>query len=485
MINIRFIIKIICKLIFLESLFLAICFIVALFYGESDLYAFAISAIISAAISIIVNSSIKVNDFVLAKRDGYFIVTFAWIIISLFGSLPFIIGNTIPSFANAFFETMSGFTTTGSTIMDNIEAMPHATLFWRSLTQWLGGLGIIVLFLALIQSLGIEGRDLYVAETTGPTHSKITNTFSSTARSLWMIYVGLTLLEAILLYLGDMSIFDAICNSFTTMATGGFSTKQASIAYWSSPYIQYVITFFMFVAGVNFSLTYGLITQFDWKKFLKDNEFKVYLGIVSIATLIISINLYKNNWQNGDIEHIFRDAIFVVVTTITTTGFATADYMQWSPVIWCVIIIIMCIGACASSTAGGPKVIRISLLFKNSLAELERIIHPNAITTVKYNKKVVPADTISNIMGFFTLFILIIVISTLILVICGNDLMTSFSGVITSISNVGPGFGTIGPSETFSHMNDFSKIFLAFIMLIGRLEIFTVLVIFTKSFWKN
>lgn len=485
MINIRFITKIMCKLILLESLFLAICFVLSLYYRESDMFAFAISTLITASTAIIINSSIKVNDTVLAKKDGYFIVTLVWIIISLFGSLPYIIGNTIPSFPDAFFETMSGFTTTGSTIMENIESMPHATLFWRSLTQWLGGLGIIVLFLALIQSLGIEGRDLYVAETTGPTHSKITNTFSSTARSLWMIYVGLTILEAILLCLGGMSIFDSICNSFTTMATGGFSTKQASIAYWSSPYIQYVITFFMFIAGVNFSLTYGLITKWDWKRFFKDNEFKVYCSIVILSTLIIFASLYHNNWQGGDIEHIFRDSIFQVITTITTTGFATTDYMLWKPVTWCVIILIMCIGACASSTAGGPKVIRISLLVKNSFAELERIIHPNAITTVKYNKKVVPSNTISNIMGFFTLFVLIIVISTLILVMSNNDLMTSFSGVITSISNVGPGFGSIGPSETFANMNDFSKIFLAFIMLIGRLEIFTVLVIFTRSFWKN
>ena len=290
-------------------------------------------------------------------------VTMVWIIFSVFGCLPYMLGNTIPSFPDAFFETISGFTTTGSSVLDNIDFLPHATLFWRSLTQWLGGLGIIMLFIAILPSLGIEGRDLYVAEITGPTHSKTSFTFTSSARQMWLIYTSLTMLQTILLLLGGMDFFDSICHSFTTMATGGFSTKQASVAHWNSAYIQYIIIIFMFVAGTNFGLIHTAIRG-NWKKLLTDNEFRLYLTITFSASIIIGLGLYFNGW--ADLTKSMRDATFQVVTLMTTTGFATADYLLWPPFLGLILFLLFFIGASAGSTAGGLKVVRVYLLFKNS-----------------------------------------------------------------------------------------------------------------------
>lgn len=275
MINFRFITNIIGKLLFVESAFLIVCFIVALIYGESDVMAFVYSSIITLSMGSLMAFTVKVKDRVLAKKDGYFIVTCTWVIFTIFGCLPYLFGGTIPSIVDAIFETMSGFTTTGSSILNNIESLPHATLLWRSLTQWMGGLGIIVLLLAIIPGLGIEGRDLFVAEVPGPTHDKFTATFSSTARRMWYLYISLTVVQTIFLLLGDMDLFDAICHSFTTTATGGYSTKQASIAYWNSTYIQYVFIVFMFISGTNFGLLYVMLHG-KFRKLFHDEEFKLY-----------------------------------------------------------------------------------------------------------------------------------------------------------------------------------------------------------------
>lgn len=482
MINFRFITNLIGRLMLIESACFLLCVIISLLYGEHDTRAFLISAFITAGCGSIMAYLVKAPDKVLAKKDGYFTVTFVWIIFSLFGCLPFILGGTIPAFADAFFETMSGFTTTGSSVLNNIEALPHASLFWRSLTQWLGGLGIIVLFLAILPSLGIEGRDLYVAEVTGPTHNKMAATFKSSARRLWLFYVSCTLLETVLLNLGGMSFFDAICHAFTTMATGGFSTKQDSIAYWNSPYIQYIIIFFMLIAATNFGLFLAAIKG-EAGKLIRDEEFRWYIMIVVLATAIIATGLYFSGWSSG--EQCFRDALFQVSTIISTTGFATADYLLWPTLLGFIIFILMFTGASAGSTSGGLKVIRVLLLFKNSFAELKRIIHPNAVINVKYNNKSIHPSIMNNVMGFTLLFIIIFGIGSIIMTLFTEDIATACSAVITSMSNVGPGFGSIGPMDNFSHFNDFAKIFLAFIMLTGRLELFTVLVLFTKAFWKK
>lgn len=482
MINIRFIAYLIGRLMLIESAFLVLCVFISIIYGENDTLAFLYSALITAGTGLIMATSVKVKDRTLAQKDGYFIVSIIWIIFSLFGCLPYLIGQTIPSFVNAFFETMSGFTTTGASILNNIESLPHATLFWRSLTQWLGGLGIIVLFLAILPSLGIEARDLYVAEVPGPTHSKVTGTFTSTARKLWTIYLGFTMAQTILLTFGGMSLFDSICHSFTTMATGGYSTKQASVAYWNSAYIQYVITAFMFIAGTNFGLCYAF-ARGDWKKLFKDDEFKLYCSIVIIATLVIAVGLYAKSWASP--EKSFRDALFQVVTIITTTGYSTADYLLWPALLGLILFLLMFIGSSAGSTSGGVKVVRILLLFKNSFTELKRTIHPSAVINVKYNSKSVHPNIMTKVMAFFVLFMIIFTIGSIVMSFFTEDISTSCSAVITCMSNVGPGFGSVGPAYSFAHLNDFAKMFLALLMLIGRLEVFTVLVLFTKSFWKR
>lgn len=482
MINFRFIANLMGRLLLIESGFLLLCVIVALIYSETDAMAFLYTTLITTGAGLLMTHFIKIKDRVLAKKDGYFMVTMVWIIFSLFGCLPYIIGQTIPSFANAFFETMSGFTTTGSSVLNNIESLPHATLLWRSLTQWLGGLGIIMLFIAILPSLGIESRDLYVAEVPGPTHSKTSFTFTSSARQMWIIYSSLTLLQTILLMFGGMTFFDGICQSFTTMATGGFSTKQSSIAYWDSAYIQYVIIAFMFIAGTNFGLLHTAIRG-NWKKLLHDNEFHLYFIIALLASIAIGIGLYIDNWAN--FEKCMRDATFQVVTLMTTTGFATADYLLWPPFLCLILFLLFFIGASAGSTSGGIKVIRVYLLFKNSLIELKRIIHPNGIINVKYNNKTVHPNIMTGIMGFAILYMIVFVIGSIIMTLFTEDIITACSSVITSMSNVGPGFGSLGPMYSFAHLNDFAKLFLAFLMLVGRLEILTVMVLFTRAFWKR
>lgn len=482
MINFRFIANLIGKLLLIESTFLLLCAVIALLYGEADTEAFLYTTLITATAGFLMIRFIKAKDRILAKKDGYFMVTMVWIIFSLFGCLPYIIGNTIPSFLNAFFETMSGFTTTGSTILNHIDSLPHATLFWRSLTQWLGGLGIIMLFIAILPSLGIEGRDLYVAEITGPTHSKTSFTFTSSARQMWLLYTTLTVLQIILLSLGGMDLFDSVCHSFTTTATGGFSTKQASIAYWDSAYIQYVIIVFMFISGTNFGLIHAAIRG-NWRKLFSDNEFRLYFTIAFLSSLIIGLGLYFTGW--ADLGKSMRDAIFQVVTLMTTTGYATADYLLWPPFICLLLLLLFLTGASAGSTSGGMKIIRVYLLFKNSFTELKRIIHPNGIINVKYNNKTVHPNIMSGITGFFTLYMIIFLVSTIIMTLFTEDISTACSTVIACISNVGPGFGSVGPMNTFAHLNDFAKLFLAFLMLVGRLEILTVMVLFTKTFWKR
>lgn len=482
MINIRFIINILGRLMLIECACFLLCMLISLLYGESDTRAFLFSALITGIVGSLMAFIIQPADKVLAKKDGYFTVTCIWLIFSLFGSLPFLLGNTIPSFADAFFETMSGFSTTGSSILNNIESLPHATLFWRALTQWLGGLGIIVLFLAILPSLGIEGRDLYVAEVPGPTHNKMAATFKSSARRLWLFYVSCTLVETLLLVLGGMSFFDAICQSFTTMATGGFSTKQSSIAYWDSAYIQYIIILFMLIAATNFGLFYmSLRGEID--KLLKDEEFRWFLIIVAVSTIIMTTGLYVSNWNN--IEKCFRDALFQVTTILSTTGFATADYLHWPTLLGFIVFVLMFIGSCAGSTAGGMKVVRVVLLFKNSFAEMKRIIHPNAVINVKYNSKSIHPTIMNSVMGFAILFIIVFSIGSVIMAFFTKDIATACSSVITCMSNVGPGFGSIGPMDNFAHLPGSAKILLALLMLIGRLEIFTVLVLFTKAFWKK
>ncbi len=482
MVKFKVIFNILGKLLIGEGVFLLLSLLIALFYGETDTLAFLYAALITLGVGAVsFFSTFGVNQKDLGKREGYIIVGLVWVVFSFFGCLPYIFSGSIPSITDAFFETMSGFTTTGSSILNNIEELPHATLLWRSLTQWMGGMGIIVMFLAILPTFGIGGRELFVAEVPGPTPDKLTPRIKETARHLWGLYILFTLIETILLYLGGMTFFDAINHSFTTMATGGYSTKQASVGYFTSPYIQYVIIVFMFIAGTNFTLSYAAITGRVGKMF-KDEEFKVYAFIVVLFTAMITVGLVFSGTAT---EQAFRDSLFTVVSIITTTGYATADYLLWGPFLGMLVFMLFFVGGSAGSTGGGIKVVRILLLFKNSFYELKRLVHPNAVIPTRYNNHVVEQRTMTNIMAFFIFYAIIFMLSAVLMSLWSDDIFAAFSSVGTTLGNIGPGFGEVGPMENFSKLPDLAKWFLSFLMVLGRLELFTILVLFSPAFWKH
>jgi trk system potassium uptake protein TrkH len=455
---------------------------VSLIYDEGQELDFIIAGLITiffGGIAWLLNRDADKN---ITKRDAYIIVSFSWILFSVFGSLPFIFTGSIPSYTDAFFETISGFTTTGASILNDIESHSHGVLFWRSLTQWLGGMGIIVLSLAILPLLGIGGMQLFVAEVPGPTPDKLHPRIKDTAKRLWYIYIIFTLSETLLLWAGDMNFFDALNHSFTTMATGGYSTKQASIAHWDSPYIHYIISLFMFLAGTNFTLSYfALHLRFD--KVIKNEEFKYYLGFVIVFTLIIAIIMFFT--MNKSAEQSLRDSLFQVVSIMTTTGYVTSDYMSWLPILGLLIFMLMFFGGSAGSTGGSVKIIRVVLLFKNSALELKRLVHPNAVIPVRFNNVAVDPKIITNVLAFVSFYILMVMGSMLIMAALGYDLDTSVGAVAATLGNIGPGIGKVGPVENFSHVPVFGKWFLSLLMLIGRLELFTVLILFSPEFWRK
>jgi trk system potassium uptake protein TrkH len=443
--------------------------------------------LISSAICIVIGGGVAYSTYGvekhIGKREGYIIVSMVWVVFSMFGLLPFWLTGAIPSFTDAFFETMSGFTTTGSSILTDIEALPHGLLFWRSLIQWLGGMGIIVLSLAILPILGVGGMQLFVAEVPGPVPDKLHPRIAETAKRLWVIYLSFTVVEAILLIFGGMSVFDAVCHSFTTMATGGYSTKQASIAFYDSAYIQYVIILFMFIAGANFTLSYHAFHG-RFKKVFHNEELRYYLGFVLGITAIIGGVLYFTEGNLG-VEKSFRDALFQVVSIITTTGYATADYLLWVPFLSLMIFALMFFGGSAGSTGGGIKIVRVVLLLKNSYYELKRLIHPNAVIPVRLNNRAVSQTIVTNVLAFVVFYMIIFGIGTIVMSIMGFDMETSLGAVATSLGNIGPGLGEVGPSESFANIPAFGKWFLSFLMLLGRLELFTVLLLFAPAFWKE
>ena len=417
------------------------------------------------------------------KRDGYLIVVGGWICMSLFGSLPYVISGSIPNFTDAFFETMSGFTTTGSTILNDIESLPKSILFWRSMTQWIGGMGIIVLTIAVLPLLGIGGMELFVAEAPGPTKDKIHPRIKETAKRLWIIYFGLTSLETIILFFLGLDFFDAINHSLTTTSTGGFSTKQDSIAAFNNPWVEAVIVIFMFIAGTNFTLIYfGL--KFKFKKLLNNDEFKWYL--TSILVVIVSLSFFHFSiLDNTSFINSFRQIAFQVVSIITTTGYATSDYTMWGPFMSFIFFLFLFSGASAGSTSGGIKIVRIVLLIKNSLLEFKRRLHPKAIIPLILNKNIVSGQVTYNLMAFIILYLFIFTVGSLILTFVGVDFLTSISAVASAIGNVGPGIGSVGPSNSFHHLPEIGKWVLSIFMLMGRLELFTVCLLFTPYFWKR
>lgn len=470
-------------LLYIEAAFMLVCALVSIIYQEDDLNDF----VLTAAITILTGTAFLVQsrgaETTINRRDGYIIVSCAWIIFSVFGMIPYYISGYIPNITNAFFETMSGFTTTGATILDDIESLPHGLLFWRSLTQWIGGLGIVFFTIAVLPVFGVGGMQLFAAEATGPTHDKVHPRIGVTAKWIWSIYVGLTCAETIMLLLGGMNIFDSICHSLTTTATGGYSTKQASIEYYHSPYIEYVTTLFMFLSGINFTLLFVFLTKGKIKRLISNTEFKWYAGIAFLFTLITTLTLAFTS--SMDWEESFRKAIFQVITIQTTTGYASTDYMLWPSFLWILLCVAMFIGGCAGSTSGAVKCIRIAIIAKISKNQFRHIIHPNAVLPVRINKQVIPVPIRATVFAFFVVYISLIVLGWMIMMAFGVDFMESFGTVISSIGNVGPGLGSCGPAYSWNGLPDTAKWFLAFLMLIGRLELFTILLLFTSGFWRK
>ncbi len=486
-INFKLVSRLIGYLLLVESAALLFVTVITLIYHENDARYFIYSSLIALAIALLMIFLGRNAPSKAGKREGSLIVTFAWIFFSAIGALPFWMSGAIPSYTNSFFETMSGFTTTGSTILNNIEELSYSMLFWRAMTHWLGGLGIVVISMALLPVLGINGSHLFAAETTGPTKDKFSPRINDTARILFIVYIFLTVAETIFLLFGGMSLFDSVTHSFSTVATGGFSTRQTSIYYWeNSPYIQYVLAFFMLLSGVNFAMYfYGYKRKFF--KIRENEELRYYIIIMIGASLIVMFSLidFSDTITLGVIEKAWRDSFFTISSLMTTTGFTTVDYMTWKPVTWFVIAIIMLIGASAGSTAGGIKVVRIVIAAKACYYEFKHMIHPSAVIPVRYNKVVVHDNIMIRVLAFVILYLIITLAGILVLMISGMGTGESIGGMISCISCVGPGFNTVGPSGNFANIPEFSKWFLSFVMLAGRLELYTVLMIFTPAFWRH
>lgn len=483
--DLKLVIRTLGFLLLFQSAFMFLASAVAFFYNEPDyipmLYATGITFFSGLLAAIFIPKPVEP----IGKREAYLVVALVWVVFSLYGLLPFWLSNAIPSYTDAFFETMSGFTTTGASILTNVEGLSHGLLFWRSIIQWLGGMGIIVLSLAILPLLGMGGMQLFMAEVPGPTKDKLHAKVSYTAKALWGIYVVLTVAQTLLLWLGGMDLFDGICHSFTTMATGGFSTKNASIAYWTSPFIHYVFILFMFLAGVNFSL-YFFFLKGSFAKFFKNEELKYYLFFALGFSAVISLSvMYYTPDLMGGIEPTIRHGLFQVVSLLTTTGFATFDYMNWSQFTWMFLLVIMLFGGSAGSTSGGMKMVRIVLLLKNSYYEFKRLLHPNAIIPVRFNDKVVVPQVMTNVLAFAVLYISILIIGMLVLGAFGMTFEEAIGSSITALSNVGPSVGSLGPASNFSEITVPAKWTMSFLMLTGRLELFTVLVILTPSFWRK
>ncbi len=440
-----------------------------------------ISAAISLFIGLVMYFSFSKQDQHVRKREGYMIVALSWILMTIFGMIPFVISKEVTSIADALFETVSGLTTTGATILTDVESIPKGLLFWRSMTHWIGGLGIIVLTVAIFPLLGIGGIELFVAESPGPTSDKVHPRISETAKRLWYIYVGLTVLCALLFWAGGMTLFDAVNHSFATLATGGFSTKNTSLAFYDSAFIEYVAILFMFLSGCNFTMIYfGLMGKF--RRIIRNDEFKTYGMVLVIFSVLLAVPIYLHS--GSAIEVAFRKSAFHVVSMITTTGFITDDYTKYGAGVSFVFFMLLFVGGCAGSTAGGIKFIRHTVFLKNSWLEFKRIVHPRAIVPLIINGERVTGRIINNIMNFLLIYLLTFVIGVMVISLLGYDLATALGSVATCLGNVGPAIGQVGPVDNFAFFSPEAKLILSFIMLLGRLELFTILILFTPFFWR-
>lgn len=417
-------------------------------------------------------------------KEGLALVSLGWMVASFFGSLPYLFTGYLPSFADAWFETVSGFTTTGSSVVKDVEVWPRGLLFWRSLTQWLGGMGIIALFVAIITGMGVRANQLFKAEVPGPLSDKISPRIRETAKSLWKAYVLISLACAVVLFFLGMDLFDSLCHTFTTMATGGFSTKNSSIGYYARPLIQWTIILFMFIAGTNFSLHIMAFGKHNPMVYLRNAEFKLYSGIMIVSTLLVMLSLTGNGSIMGWEEKI-RTACFQVVSIMTTTGFATADYGIWPPLAGAVIFLLMFTGGCAGSTGGNIKPGRYLIILHRSVIELKKMIHPKAVFPLRFGGRILNEPLLINVLQFFFLYIMLMALGTIIMASLGMDILSSLTASATCLGNIGPGFGTIGPTQNFAAIPDIGKYVLSILMLVGRLEIYPILILFLPEYWRE
>lgn len=519
-INFPIIFRLLGVMLMVNALFMLMCVPVSIYYHEATYKGLGLASAVTAIAGSILFFSNRKAQKDIGKREGYLIVSLGWVVMALFGTFPYLLSvpylssevlqeNTI-NLTNAYFEVMSGYSTTGASILNDIEIMPKGILLWRSMTHWLGGMGIIVLTLAILPLLGIGGMQLFVAEAPGISADKLHPRITDTAKRLWGLYVILTLIQVVLLYVAGMNLFDSVNHAFATISSGGFSTKNASVAYWNdNPLIQYIICVFMFFAGTNFIIIYYLFKR-NFKKIISNSEFLYYSGIVIGLTIIstLVVHLYSDAGLSSvfhpgvkvdefgnkffSLESSFRHSLFSILSVITTTGFVSADFTQWAPFLTAIYFALMFVGGSAGSTAGGVKIIRHIILIKNSWFELKRLIHPNAIIPIRLGKKSLDKKVVFHVMAFFIAYIVIFMTATIILTFIdftnesiSSEFFSSMGVAATTLGNIGPALGKYGPVNNFAEMSSIAKWFCSFLMLLGRLEIFTVLILFTPFFWKK
>ena len=481
-------------LLTVNGLFILAATIVGYIYGDPEMFNMLLSGITVLVLGGLFMVLTRNRKTEIQKKDGYLIVSLGWVVMAISGTFPYIFTGAIPNVVDAFFETMSGYTTTGASILSDIESLPKGILLWRSLTHWMGGMGIIVLAIAILPLLGIGGMQLFTAEAPGPSTDKLHPRIADTAKRLWFLYVGFTVLETIFLSLAGMSFFDALNHSLSTLSTGGFSTKNNSLAFWNdTPLIQYIVILFMGIAGTNFILSYFAFTG-KIQRIIKDEEFKWYVLFVVLFTGLCVLVLVPNGMGDSTIAHpevwgrnesLFRHSLFQVLAIVTTTGFVSADFTFWPPFLTLFFFGLMFLGGSAGSTAGGIKIVRHIILIKNGILEFKRSLHPRAILPVRYNNKAVQQPIVYTILAFFILYMLAFIVGVLVFSWLGLDFTTALGGSASALGNIGPALGNLGPTFNYGHLPDAAKLWATFLMLIGRLELFTVLILFTPFYWRN
>ena len=485
MVNFPLIYKIMGSLLFLLGTMLAICVAISLCYGEDDMLPFLTATLLTVSAGFVFKYMGRNATNNLSRRDSYFLVTASWVIFTFFGMQPFLIGGYIPSVTDAFFETMSGFTTTGATILDDVEWLPHGILYWRTQTQWIGGLGIVFFTIAILPSMvGSGSVKVFAAEATGPMRAKMHPRLSTMAKWIWTIYLGLTIACVLSYYVCGMDWFDSINYAMTTTATGGFATHDDSTAFFHSASIEYVSILYQFLAGINFAMLYMAIFKFKVANLFKSSEFRLYIFVIITTTAFIMYLLMTRNGYG--LEHAFRSSLFQVVSFMTTTGLFNDDAALWPHVTWVILGCLMFLGACSGSTTGGFKCIRGIMVFKVLRNEFRKILHPNAVLPVKVNGQTIPQNKLSSLLAFFAIYTVMVLITATIMIVAGIDNTNAITIALSCMSNVGPTLGTqIGPEMSWTELPDYIKWTCSFLMLVGRLEIMSVLVLFTRAFWKD